>query len=64
MIYPAVMPHPACFMAAGRIVVSPVHNTALTIPNILAVKTDGITFFKIGNSRGKLGVVLDQDRLA
>ena len=41
----------------------PMDETAFFIPDIFAGKADGITLFQIVDTRGNVGIMLDQERL-
>lgn len=51
-------------MLAGRIVMRPMDQSALLIPNILARKTDHIANLQTVDAWSKIDVVLDQNRLS
>lgn len=64
LIIPAVMFEPAAWVFACWVMVSPVNNAALSIPFILAIEGDGITFLNGRYARGQVNIVGDQHGLA
>jgi len=50
-------------MPTRGVMMRPVHQAALSVPNILAEKGDRITFLQIVDAWSKLDVVLDKDGL-
>lgn len=51
-------------MAARRIVMRPMHESALFIPNILSGETDRVADIQRFDARGEISIVFDQYRLA
>ena len=51
-------------MAVCRIVMCPMDEAALRIPDIFAGKADHIIRLEIIDTRSKAGIMLDQDRLS
>ena len=50
-------------MTTRRIVMSPVNEAALCVPNVLSKKANHIALLQIINTRSKVDIVLDEDRL-
>lgn len=64
LICSALVFEPSRDMTAGGIVVGPVDEAALGVPDILAEESDRVPFLQTINTRCEFDVVLDQDRPA
>jgi hypothetical protein len=58
------MLQPTSGMPTGWVVMCPVDQTALFVPNVLAGEADRVAFLYAGYSRGQIYIVLDENRLA